>query len=185
MYWSLLSTQKSQLGSRAIDNWVGCPTLRSFTGGCTNLRHVCAKMVVLAHAMCPSVIPCDMHPLHRSVAVVSRYLAHARRATLRLIPIGAWTGDLSPPQPLESYHVCNAHYMPQYSRAYYRATWISTALDAGFATAMTIRPRVLKDFCSVVFSLYYLVYANEADEKVCLFAWHWAVNCELRCNAHV
>ncbi|KZT71007.1 alpha/beta-hydrolase [Daedalea quercina L-15889] len=53
-----------------------------------------------------------------------------------------------------------------YSRAYYRATWICTALDAGFATAMSIRPRMLKDFCSVIFSLYYLIYANEADEKV-------------------
>ncbi|KAH9935329.1 Alpha/Beta hydrolase protein [Fomitopsis serialis] len=53
-----------------------------------------------------------------------------------------------------------------YSRSYYRATWISTALDAGFATAMSIRPKFLKDLCSAVFAMYYLVYANEADEKL-------------------
>ncbi|TFY64095.1 hypothetical protein EVJ58_g2841 [Rhodofomes roseus] len=31
---------------------------------------------------------------------------------------------------------------------------------------MSIRPKFMKDLCSVVFALYYLVYANEADEKV-------------------
>ena len=54
-----------------------------------------------------------------------------------------------------------------YSRNYYRATWIATALDAGFATAMHIRPTWLKDIMSVVFAGYYLINANEADEKVC------------------
>ncbi|KAH9948538.1 alpha/beta-hydrolase [Amylocystis lapponica] len=53
-----------------------------------------------------------------------------------------------------------------YSPSYYRATWISTGLDAGFATAMTIRPKWLRDFCSVLFSVYYIIYANEADEKL-------------------
>ncbi|CAL1707366.1 unnamed protein product [Somion occarium] len=53
-----------------------------------------------------------------------------------------------------------------YSPSYYRATWISTGLDAGFATAMSIRPKWLRDICSVLFSVYYIVYANEADEKV-------------------
>lgn len=57
-------------------------------------------------------------------------------------------------------------YLPQYSPNYYRATWISTGFDAGFATAMTIRPKWLKDICSVLFSVYYIVYATEADEKV-------------------
>jgi hypothetical protein len=54
----------------------------------------------------------------------------------------------------------------QYSPSYYRATWINTGLDAGFATAMAIRPKWLNDFCSVLFSVYYVVYAQEADEKV-------------------
>ncbi|TFK93752.1 alpha/beta-hydrolase [Polyporus arcularius HHB13444] len=53
-----------------------------------------------------------------------------------------------------------------YSPSYYRATWITTGLDAGFATAMNIRPRWLKDICSILFSIYYIVYANEADEKL-------------------
>lgn len=31
---------------------------------------------------------------------------------------------------------------------------------------MTIRPKWLRDICSVLFSVYYIIYANEADEKV-------------------
>jgi len=54
----------------------------------------------------------------------------------------------------------------QYSRSYYRATWIATGFDAGFATAMNIKAKWLRDLCSVLFSLYYIVYAHEADEKV-------------------
>ncbi|KAG1878312.1 Alpha/Beta hydrolase protein [Suillus subluteus] len=53
-----------------------------------------------------------------------------------------------------------------YSPSYYRATWIAIGLDAGFATAMSIRPKWLKDFCSILFSVYYIIYANEADEKI-------------------
>ncbi|KAG6837502.1 hypothetical protein H0H93_008427 [Arthromyces matolae] len=53
-----------------------------------------------------------------------------------------------------------------YSPSYYRATWINTGLEAGFATAMSIRPRWLRDICSIVFSVYYILYANEADEKL-------------------
>jgi len=53
-----------------------------------------------------------------------------------------------------------------YSRSYFRATWIMTALDAGFWTAMRIKTGWLRDLCSVVFSLYYLVAAERADEKV-------------------
>ncbi|KAI5824551.1 hypothetical protein K523DRAFT_366154, partial [Schizophyllum commune Tattone D] len=53
-----------------------------------------------------------------------------------------------------------------YSPSYYRATWIATGLDAGFATAMHIKPRWLRHICSVLFSGYYIIYANEADEKV-------------------
>lgn len=53
-----------------------------------------------------------------------------------------------------------------YSKSYYRATWIVTALDAGFATAMEIKPKWLRDIFSVAFSGYYLFFASEADEKV-------------------
>ncbi|KAJ4001591.1 Alpha/Beta hydrolase protein [Lentinula boryana] len=53
-----------------------------------------------------------------------------------------------------------------YSPNYYRATWITTGLDAGFATAMSIRPKWLRDICALVFSAYYIAYPNEADEKL-------------------
>lgn len=59
-----------------------------------------------------------------------------------------------------------------YSRSYYRATFVVTALDAGFATAMTIEPKWLRDLFSVAFSGYYLFAANQADEKVrCPFSY--------------
>ena len=63
----------------------------------------------------------------------------------------------------------------QYSPSYYRATWIAIGLDAGFATAMSIRPKWLRDICSILFSIYYVVYANEADEKVRVVYRHAAV----------
>ncbi|KAF2766556.1 alpha/beta-hydrolase [Teratosphaeria nubilosa] len=53
-----------------------------------------------------------------------------------------------------------------YTRNYFRATWVTTALDAGFWTAMHMRPKWLKDLASVVFTLYYLVCAEQADEMV-------------------
>ena len=46
-----------------------------------------------------------------------------------------------------------------------------TALDAGFASAMHVKPKWLRDILSVVFSGYYLLFAHEADEKVCLNPW--------------
>lgn len=53
-----------------------------------------------------------------------------------------------------------------YDTTYFRATWVLTALDAGFWTAMKIRTKWLRDICSLVFSLFYLVAAERADEKV-------------------
>ncbi|KAI8634321.1 alpha/beta-hydrolase [Xylariaceae sp. FL1651] len=53
-----------------------------------------------------------------------------------------------------------------YDAAYFRATWVLTALDAGFWTAMKIRKKWLRDIASVVFSVFYLVAAERADEKV-------------------
>ncbi|CAE7078876.1 unnamed protein product [Rhizoctonia solani] len=53
-----------------------------------------------------------------------------------------------------------------YSRSYYRATWITTGLDAGHATAMNIQPKWLRDLASMAFSAYYVIYANEADDKL-------------------
>ncbi|KAI5302925.1 hypothetical protein KEM56_000215 [Ascosphaera pollenicola] len=53
-----------------------------------------------------------------------------------------------------------------YSRSYFRATWVTTALDAGFWTAMPIRRPWLRELASMVFSGYYLIAAEHADEKV-------------------
>lgn len=53
-----------------------------------------------------------------------------------------------------------------YNRAYFRATWVTTALDAGFWTAMKIRRKWLRDLASMAFSIYYLFAAEQADEKV-------------------
>ncbi|CAG8947536.1 unnamed protein product [Penicillium salamii] len=53
-----------------------------------------------------------------------------------------------------------------YSRSFFRATWITTGLDAGFWTAMNIKPKWLRDIASLVFTVYYLVAAEQADEKV-------------------
>lgn len=40
-----------------------------------------------------------------------------------------------------------------YDPTYYRATWVLTALDAGFWTAMKIKTKWLRDIASIVFSL--------------------------------
>ncbi|KAH8814771.1 Alpha/Beta hydrolase protein [Flagelloscypha sp. PMI_526] len=53
-----------------------------------------------------------------------------------------------------------------YSPSYYRAVWIVTGLDAGFATAMNIRPRWLRHISSIIFAMYYIIYPNEGDEKL-------------------
>lgn len=63
---------------------------------------------------------------------------------------------LAAPEPL-------AH---MYSANFYRATWLLTALDAGFWTAMPIRPMWVRHIASSLFSIYYLLFANQADEKV-------------------
>ncbi|CAO2651065.1 Nn.00g093620.m01.CDS01 [Neocucurbitaria sp. VM-36] len=53
-----------------------------------------------------------------------------------------------------------------YSRSYFRATWVTTALDAGFWSAMKIKRKGLRDLLSIVFSIYYMICAEQADEKV-------------------
>jgi acetyl esterase/lipase len=53
-----------------------------------------------------------------------------------------------------------------YSRSFFRATWFTTALDAGFFTALPIRRKWIRDIASMLFSGYYLVFAEAADEKV-------------------
>ncbi|KAI1084707.1 alpha/beta-hydrolase [Whalleya microplaca] len=63
---------------------------------------------------------------------------------------------LASPEPLAN----------MYDAKYFRATWVLTALDAGFWTAMKIKRKWVRDIASVVFSLFYLISAERADEKV-------------------
>ncbi|KUI55266.1 Hormone-sensitive lipase [Cytospora mali] len=63
---------------------------------------------------------------------------------------------LASPEPLSN----------MYDAAYYRATWVLTALDAGFWTAMKIRSKGLRDLSSLIFTMFYLFAAEKADEKV-------------------
>ncbi|OIW27849.1 alpha/beta-hydrolase [Coniochaeta ligniaria NRRL 30616] len=63
---------------------------------------------------------------------------------------------LASPEPLAN----------MYDKTYFRATWVLTALDAGFWTAMKIRQKWLRDIASMVFSVFYMVAAEQADEKV-------------------
>ncbi|KAK4031716.1 hypothetical protein C8A01DRAFT_41835 [Parachaetomium inaequale] len=53
-----------------------------------------------------------------------------------------------------------------YDATYFRATWVLTALDAGFWTAMKIGNKTLRDLASIGFSLFYMIAAEQADEKV-------------------
>jgi len=53
-----------------------------------------------------------------------------------------------------------------YSRSFYRATWLVTALDAGFFTALPIRRKWIRDIASILLTVYYLIFAEAADEKV-------------------
>lgn len=53
-----------------------------------------------------------------------------------------------------------------YDTTYFRATWVLTAMDAGFWTAMKIRTKWIRDMASIVFSVFYLFAAERADEKV-------------------
>lgn len=53
-----------------------------------------------------------------------------------------------------------------YTRNFYRATWLMTALDAGFFSVMHVKPKFLRDILGIALSLFYLVYADCAEEKV-------------------
>ncbi|GAA6039496.1 hypothetical protein JCM8097_009581 [Rhodosporidiobolus ruineniae] len=53
-----------------------------------------------------------------------------------------------------------------YKPNFFRASYIATALDAGFATAGEIKWKWLRDIASLVFAGYYLVFAQEAEEKL-------------------
>lgn len=53
-----------------------------------------------------------------------------------------------------------------YSPEFFRATWVLAALDAGFWSAMRIQNKYIREVCEILFSGYYLVAPDRADEKV-------------------
>ncbi|KAG0224777.1 hypothetical protein BGX31_007858, partial [Mortierella sp. GBA43] len=53
----------------------------------------------------------------------------------------------------------------RYTRGYTRGLWILSALDAGFFTSQNIRPKILRDTMSALFSVYYLFFPKRALEK--------------------
>ncbi|KAG0368724.1 hypothetical protein BGZ54_001312 [Gamsiella multidivaricata] len=53
----------------------------------------------------------------------------------------------------------------RYTRGYTRGLWILSALDAGFFMSQNIRPKILRDTMSAVFSVYYLFFPKRALEK--------------------
>jgi len=53
-----------------------------------------------------------------------------------------------------------------YTRSFFRATWVTTALDAGFWSAMHVKRKSARNLLSMVCSCYYLIFAEQADEKV-------------------
>lgn len=99
--------------------------------------------------------------LRRLSRVLSKRLTTFQTVTLTLLYLYlarnfAKIFNLESPEPLANL----------YTRSYFRATWVMTALDAGFWTAMRIRKKWLRDLCSILFSVYYLFAAERADEKV-------------------
>ncbi len=123
------------------------------------------KVQVLIVLLCWAAISrtSDRHgpPFFRSISRWLQYLSPfqiivlAMNAMYVLKNVDEILG-LGSPQPLANL----------YSKTFYRASWFTTALDAGFWTAMQLKPKFLKDLMSIVFSLYYLVFAEAADEKV-------------------
>ncbi|KAJ3412397.1 hypothetical protein HDV05_000817 [Chytridiales sp. JEL 0842] len=63
---------------------------------------------------------------------------------------------MEPPDPLAS----------MYTRSYYRASWLLTSVDAGFLTAHRLQPKFLRDFLSIVFSIFFIFFPDEAEETV-------------------
>ncbi|TEA13076.1 Hormone-sensitive lipase [Colletotrichum sidae] len=84
----------------------------------------------------------------QTVVVTMIYLYAARNFSTLL--------GLASPEPMSN----------MYDATYFRATWVLTALDAGFWTAMKIRSKWLRDLASIVFSVFYMFAAERADEKV-------------------
>ncbi|KAG9185750.1 hypothetical protein G6011_07081 [Alternaria panax] len=117
-----------------------------------------------SHAHADSPATGDRHGppiLRRISALLSRKLTVWQSVLITLLYLyvarnfGKLVG-LECPEPLASL----------YSRSYFRATWVTTALDAGFWSAMRIKRKGVRDLLSIVFTIYYMICAEQADEKV-------------------
>lgn len=71
-----------------------------------------------------------------------------------------------------------------YSRSYYWATWIVTAMDAGFWTAMPIRPKFMRDIFSLIFTLYYVVFADVRKIRATITVPHMRTSWEKALNPY-
>ncbi|KAF1991379.1 alpha/beta-hydrolase [Aulographum hederae CBS 113979] len=105
--------------------------------------------------------PHGPHILRRLSNLSSKRLTAWQTMVITLLWLYIWRNSgklvgLESPEPLANL----------YNRSYFRATWVTTALDAGFWTAMRIKRKWARDLLSMVFTVYYLICAEQADEKV-------------------
>ncbi len=63
-----------------------------------------------------------------------------------------------------------------YTRNFYRVCWLLNATDAGFWTAMNIKKKWLRDILSIFFSVYYLVFTEQATNKNRLYQSNLTIN---------
>lgn len=99
--------------------------------------------------------------MRRMSQLLSKYLTAWQTVVITMIYLyGARNFStlvgLASPDPLSN----------MYDATYFRATWVLTALDAGFWTAMKISNKTLRDLASIAFSVFYMIAAEQADEKV-------------------
>lgn len=124
----------------------------------TTSVHLSALQKDSPHGKSPS--PCSLVSMVSVIgilwlALLVNSFSHCPKFIIQLTNVNSINLNLAP-EPLARL----------YSRGFYRSTWINTALDAGFATAAPIPLKWLRDILSILFSGYYLIYANEADEKL-------------------
>ncbi|KAK4101377.1 alpha/beta-hydrolase [Parathielavia hyrcaniae] len=137
-----------------IDHLLGRPSVKSRRLQVLAVLAFWSAYLVRGHKHGPPVLRLLSRTLSKrlsawqTVVITMSYLYAARNFSTLV--------GLASPDPLSN----------MYDATYFRATWALTALDAGFWTAMKIGNKRLRDLASIVFSLFYLIAAEQADEKV-------------------
>ncbi|KAK4120011.1 alpha/beta-hydrolase [Parathielavia appendiculata] len=137
-----------------IDHLLGRPSVKSRRLQVLAVLAFWSAYLVRGHKHGPPVLRFLSRTLSKrltawqTVVITMSYLYAARNLSTLV--------GLASPDPLSN----------MYDATYFRATWVLTALDAGFWTAMKIGNKRLRDLASIVFSLFYLIAAEQADEKV-------------------